>query len=110
MDSHHHHHSRFLCFSRSQTHTLSTVVTAFDRGLKPRDCDFDWRLQDMTHHTWTTNMSPNHRQEAVDWSSKVHAQFNFGPLCAYLSINYFDRFLAVYELTILKNLSIKLKN
>ncbi|XP_023746613.1 cyclin-D4-1 [Lactuca sativa] len=38
------------------------------------------------------------RQEAVDWISKVHAQFNFGPLCAYLSVNYLDRFLAVYEL------------
>lgn len=29
--------------------------------------------------------------------TKVHAQFNFGPLCAYLSVNYLDRFLAVYE-------------
>ncbi|KAI3760754.1 hypothetical protein L1987_51153 [Smallanthus sonchifolius] len=38
------------------------------------------------------------RQQAVDWISKVHAQFNFGPLCAYLSVNYLDRFLAVYEL------------
>ncbi|KAJ9560358.1 hypothetical protein OSB04_005518 [Centaurea solstitialis] len=38
------------------------------------------------------------RQQAVDWILKVHAQFNFGPLCAYLSVNYLDRFLAVYEL------------
>ncbi|XP_071714237.1 cyclin-D4-2-like [Rutidosis leptorrhynchoides] len=38
------------------------------------------------------------RQEAVDWISKVHTKFNFGPLCAYLSVNYLDRFLAVYEL------------
>ncbi|KAM0067154.1 putative cyclin domain-containing protein [Helianthus debilis subsp. tardiflorus] len=38
------------------------------------------------------------RQEAVNWISKVHARFNFGPLCAYLSVNYLDRFLAVYEL------------
>nr|XP_043607729.1 cyclin-D4-1-like [Erigeron canadensis] len=37
------------------------------------------------------------RQQAVDWIRKVHAHFNFGPLCAYLSINYLDRFLAVYE-------------
>ncbi|KAL7596281.1 hypothetical protein Lser_V15G31012 [Lactuca serriola] len=37
------------------------------------------------------------RQQAVDWIKKVHAHFNFGPLCAYLSINYLDRFLAVYE-------------
>ncbi|KVH99679.1 cyclin-D4-1-like [Cynara cardunculus var. scolymus] len=37
------------------------------------------------------------REQAVDWIRKVHAHFNFGPLCAYLSINYLDRFLAVYE-------------
>ncbi|XP_076931109.1 cyclin-D4-2-like [Bidens hawaiensis] len=36
------------------------------------------------------------RQAAVDWISKVHGQFSFGPLCAYLSVNYLDRFLAVY--------------
>ncbi|KAL8225476.1 hypothetical protein R6Q57_018033 [Mikania cordata] len=40
------------------------------------------------------------RQQAVDWISKVHAHFNFGPLCAYLSVNYLDRFLAAYELPI----------
>nr|XP_043637616.1 cyclin-D4-2-like [Erigeron canadensis] len=38
------------------------------------------------------------RQEAVDWISKAYSRFNFGPLCAYLSVNYLDRFLAVYEL------------
>ncbi|KAL4566062.1 hypothetical protein LXL04_030172 [Taraxacum kok-saghyz] len=37
------------------------------------------------------------RQQAIDWIKKAHAHFNFGPLCAYLSINYLDRFLAVYE-------------
>ncbi|KAI3825938.1 hypothetical protein L1987_07698 [Smallanthus sonchifolius] len=37
------------------------------------------------------------RQQAVDWIRKVHAHFNFGPLCAYLSINYLDRFFAAYE-------------
>ncbi|GJU88686.1 cyclin, C-terminal domain-containing protein, partial [Tanacetum coccineum] len=37
------------------------------------------------------------RRQAVDWIIKVHAHYNFGPLCAYLSINYLDRFLAVYE-------------
>ncbi|KAK1435452.1 hypothetical protein QVD17_01215 [Tagetes erecta] len=37
------------------------------------------------------------RQQAVDWIRKVHAHFNFGPLCAYLSINYLDRFLAAYD-------------
>ncbi|XP_022772277.1 cyclin-D4-1-like [Durio zibethinus] len=38
------------------------------------------------------------RKEAVDWIWKVHAYYGFGPLCAYLSINYLDRFLSAYEL------------
>ncbi|KAF8404685.1 hypothetical protein HHK36_009573 [Tetracentron sinense] len=38
------------------------------------------------------------RREAVDWIGKVHALYNFGPLTAYLSINYLDRFLSAYEL------------
>ncbi|KAJ6919784.1 cyclin-D3-1-like [Populus alba x Populus x berolinensis] len=38
------------------------------------------------------------RKEAVDWIAKVHAHFGFGPLCAYLSVNYLDRFLSAYEL------------
>ncbi|KAK7311697.1 hypothetical protein RJT34_09992 [Clitoria ternatea] len=38
------------------------------------------------------------RMEAIDWIQKVRSHFGFGPLCAYLSINYLDRFLAAYEL------------
>ncbi|KAJ1424803.1 Cyclin-like [Sesbania bispinosa] len=38
------------------------------------------------------------RKEAIDWIEKVRAHFGFGPLSAYLSINYLDRFLSAYEL------------
>ncbi|KAJ8561400.1 hypothetical protein K7X08_027590 [Anisodus acutangulus] len=38
------------------------------------------------------------RNEILDWISKVHSHFNFGPLCLYLSVNYLDRFLAAYDL------------
>lgn len=38
------------------------------------------------------------RREAIDWIGKVHAHYSFGPLSAYLSINYLDRFLSFYEL------------
>lgn len=38
------------------------------------------------------------RRDAVDWIWKVHAYYSFGPLCAYLSINYLDRFLSAYGL------------
>nr|DAD40986.1 TPA_asm: hypothetical protein HUJ06_015309 [Nelumbo nucifera] len=40
------------------------------------------------------------RREAIDWIGKVHAYYSFGPLSAYLSINYLDRFLSVYELPV----------
>ncbi|XP_078157323.1 cyclin-D3-1-like [Carex rostrata] len=38
------------------------------------------------------------RRDAIDWIWKVHAYFNFGPSSAYLSVNYLDRFLSVYEI------------
>ncbi|KAK7321259.1 hypothetical protein VNO77_31725 [Canavalia gladiata] len=38
------------------------------------------------------------RKEAINWIEKVREHFGFGPLCAYLSINYLDRFLSAYEL------------
>ncbi|XP_058087984.1 cyclin-D2-2-like isoform X1 [Magnolia sinica] len=38
------------------------------------------------------------RRDAVDWIGKVHAYYSFGPLSAYLSVNYLDRFLSAYEL------------
>ncbi|KAK9270203.1 hypothetical protein L1049_025779 [Liquidambar formosana] len=38
------------------------------------------------------------RREVVDWIGKAHAHFSFGPLSAYLSMNYLDRFLCAYEL------------
>ncbi|TKW10810.1 hypothetical protein SEVIR_6G191900v4 [Setaria viridis] len=37
------------------------------------------------------------RREAVDWIWKVYA-YNFGPVTAYLAVNYLDRFLSRYEL------------
>ncbi|CAN4122366.1 unnamed protein product [Withania somnifera] len=38
------------------------------------------------------------RDEILDWIAKVHSHFNFGPMCAYLAVNYLDRFLSAYEL------------
>ncbi|OAY75913.1 Cyclin-D2-2, partial [Ananas comosus] len=40
------------------------------------------------------------RRDAIDWILKVHlvhCHYNFGPLSAYLSVNYLDRFLSNYE-------------
>ncbi|KAL4354585.1 hypothetical protein GQ457_06G035030 [Hibiscus cannabinus] len=38
------------------------------------------------------------RREAIEWISKASAYFSFGPLSLYLSINYLDRFLSMYDL------------
>ncbi|XP_042507544.1 cyclin-D3-1-like [Macadamia integrifolia] len=56
----------------------------------PRD-DYMKRLQ-------SGDLDMGVRGEAVDWMRKVHAYYSFGPLSAYLSINYLDRFLSAYEL------------
>lgn len=38
------------------------------------------------------------RREAFDWMYKAHSHYSFGPLSICLSVNYFDRFLSVYEM------------
>ncbi|KAJ8479988.1 hypothetical protein OPV22_023715 [Ensete ventricosum] len=38
------------------------------------------------------------RRDAIGWILKVHARYKFGPLSAYLSVNYLDRFFSNYEL------------
>ncbi|PUZ51904.1 hypothetical protein GQ55_6G228700 [Panicum hallii var. hallii] len=38
------------------------------------------------------------RREGVDWIWKVYTYYNFGPVTAYLAVNYLDRFLSRYEL------------
>lgn len=48
------------------------------------------------------------RRQTVEWIVKVHAHFSFGPLCAYLAINYLDRFLSAYELPKTKPWTIQL--
>ncbi|URE46005.1 cell division [Musa troglodytarum] len=37
------------------------------------------------------------RNDAIDWMQRVHEHYNFGPLSAYLSVNYLDRFFSSYE-------------
>ncbi|XP_022749144.1 cyclin-D4-1-like [Durio zibethinus] len=34
------------------------------------------------------------RQDSINWILKVHASYNFSPVTAFLSVNYFDRFLS----------------
>ncbi|XP_022762375.1 cyclin-D2-1-like [Durio zibethinus] len=38
------------------------------------------------------------RQDSINWILKVHAYYNFSPVTAFLSVNYFDRFLSSHSL------------
>ncbi|GLJ29185.1 hypothetical protein SUGI_0575530 [Cryptomeria japonica] len=38
------------------------------------------------------------RREAISWMHKVQEHHNFRPLTLYLSVNYLDRFLSIYQL------------
>lgn len=40
------------------------------------------------------------RQDSINWILKVHAHYRFSPLTAFLSINYFDRFLSSHSLPV----------
>ncbi|CAK9144971.1 unnamed protein product [Ilex paraguariensis] len=39
------------------------------------------------------------RQDSINWILKVHAHYHFRPVTAFLSVNYFDRFLSVHSLS-----------
>ncbi|XWS63015.1 hypothetical protein CRYUN_Cryun06bG0060300 [Craigia yunnanensis] len=38
------------------------------------------------------------RQDSISWILKVHAYYHFSPVTAFLSVNYFDRFLSSHSL------------
>ncbi|CAA2997929.1 cyclin-D4-1-like [Olea europaea subsp. europaea] len=48
------------------------------------------------------------RRDAYEWISKAHAEYNFGAICICLAMNYFDRFLSVYDLPTGKTWAIQL--
>lgn len=48
------------------------------------------------------------RTESVAWILKVHRYYGFQPLTAFLSVNYFDRFLCSHQLPILKGWPLQL--
>ncbi|XP_073050180.1 cyclin-D1-1-like [Primulina eburnea] len=48
------------------------------------------------------------RAESVAWILKVHQYYGFQPLTAYLSVNYFDRFLHSHKLPILNGWPLQL--
>ncbi|CAN6450078.1 unnamed protein product [Victoria cruziana] len=54
-------------------------------------CDYLDRLRDRS-------LDVASRQNAISYILRVNGYYNFGPLTAYLSINYFDRFLSSHDL------------
>lgn len=45
------------------------------------------------------------RQDSINWILKVHAYYHFSPVTAFLSVNYFDRFLSSHSLRVIWKLS-----
>ncbi|KAF9620730.1 hypothetical protein IFM89_014251 [Coptis chinensis] len=62
-----------------------------------KECDFLPR-SDYLKRLQNGDLDLMVRKDALDWMKKVHSYYSFGPLTAYLSISYFDRFLSNYEL------------
>lgn len=62
-----------------------------------RECEFLPRA-DYAKRLIDGELDVSVRRDAIDWISKVHSYYRFGPMTAYLSINYLDRFFSVYEL------------
>ncbi|CAL9127216.1 unnamed protein product [Musa textilis] len=73
-----------------QSDELLSLLVEREQDHLPRE-DYRERLR-------SGALDPSIRRDAIDWIRKVHAHYNFGPLSAYLSVNYLDRFLSSYDL------------
>ncbi|OIW10605.1 hypothetical protein TanjilG_15977 [Lupinus angustifolius] len=73
-----------------QSEETVRVMIEREREHLPRD-DYLKRLR-------SGDLDISVRREAIDWICKSHAYFGFGYLTFCLTVNYFDRFLSVYEL------------
>ncbi|KAK9136128.1 hypothetical protein Syun_015458 [Stephania yunnanensis] len=80
-------------------------------GLQSEECldllvEREWQhlpCEDYLERLKRGDLDVGMRREAVDWMEKVHNYYCFGPLSAYLSVSYLDRFLSAYELPRGKN-------
>ncbi|RZC55321.1 hypothetical protein C5167_014175, partial [Papaver somniferum] len=54
--------------------------------------------QDYLMRLQNGDLDPTHRRDSIDWIAKVVDYYDFGPLTAYLSANYLDRFASVNQL------------
>ncbi|XP_052196765.1 cyclin-D4-1-like [Diospyros lotus] len=73
-----------------QSEECLSFMAERERAYLPRD-DYLKRLR-------SGELDLGMRKEALDWIWKVHAHFGFGPLSLWLSTNYLDRFLSVYQM------------
>ncbi|KAF9665924.1 hypothetical protein SADUNF_Sadunf16G0175300 [Salix dunnii] len=55
-------------------------------------------LSDYLHRCRHRSIDITARQDSINWIHKVHVHYEFRPLTALLSVNYFDRFLSSYSL------------
>ncbi|XP_065873308.1 cyclin-D4-2 [Euphorbia lathyris] len=73
-------------------HSEDTVREMVEREIKhlPR--------QDYLRRLRSGDLELSTRREALDWIIKAQTHYNFGAVSVCLSMNYFDRFLSVYQL------------
>ncbi|XVE93521.1 hypothetical protein REPUB_Repub01dG0201900 [Reevesia pubescens] len=55
-------------------------------------------VPDYLHRCQDRSIDVIARQDSINWILKVHAFYHFSPVTAFLSVNYFDRFLSSHTL------------
>lgn len=89
-----------ICLHSSDLEGFPDLPTEDDESISflvEKECDHmpqDGYLQRFQSRTLDVSV----RQDGLSWILKVHAYYNFGPLTAYLAINYLDRFLSSYQM------------
>ncbi|KAK6241197.1 Cyclin [Theobroma cacao] len=73
----------------SDVNSISELV-----DLEPHHMPFP----DYLHRCQDRSIDVTARQDSINWILKVHAYYHFSPVTAFLSVNYFDRFLSSHSL------------
>ncbi|XP_059653031.1 cyclin-D4-1-like [Cornus florida] len=77
--------------SSDPIHSPPSDESAVDRLIGPE-------THHMPHPDQLRSIDLTARQDSINWILKVHAHYHFRPVTAFLSVNYFDRFLSSHSL------------
>ncbi|PSS29261.1 Cyclin-D4-1 like [Actinidia chinensis var. chinensis] len=95
------HSAASLCCSEGAVDAVSSDPQPYSLSSPPDEAAinryFDSEPLHMPHSHYLRSIDLTARQDSISWILKVHSHYQFRPLTAFLSVNYFDRFLSSHS-------------